>query len=115
MTLLQELPNSRRVECEADDLGLKLMSRACYDPEKAPGLWQRMREAQGGKDGGAFAAMLSTHPLSKDREETLQKAVPAARIIRDAANCPPKSMITNWQRQMGGGLTRGGEGRITAI
>lgn len=36
---LMSLPNSRRLEVEADDLGLKLMSRACFDPEEAPKLW----------------------------------------------------------------------------
>jgi Zn-dependent protease with chaperone function len=37
--LLLSLPNSRKVETEADEIGLQLMSRACFDPSKAPSLW----------------------------------------------------------------------------
>ena len=39
MTLLLSLPNSRKVEVEADQIGLQLMSMACFDPQKAPLLW----------------------------------------------------------------------------
>lgn len=37
--LLISLPNSRAVEVEADRIGLRLMSAACFDPRKAPSLW----------------------------------------------------------------------------
>ncbi|KAG6824386.1 hypothetical protein H0H93_002090, partial [Arthromyces matolae] len=33
--LLVELPNSRTQEYEADKIGLRLMSKACYDPKAA--------------------------------------------------------------------------------
>jgi len=38
-TLVLSLPNSRKVETEADEIGLQLMSKACFDPRKAPSLW----------------------------------------------------------------------------
>jgi len=39
LNLLLSLPNSRKVEMEADKIGLQLMSMACFDPTKAPLLW----------------------------------------------------------------------------
>jgi predicted Zn-dependent protease len=36
------LPYSRRQESEADQIGLVLAARACYDPHAALGVWQRM-------------------------------------------------------------------------
>jgi predicted Zn-dependent protease len=33
--ILYELPGDRRVELEADAIGLRLMSKACYRPEAA--------------------------------------------------------------------------------
>ncbi|KAJ2567208.1 metalloendopeptidase, partial [Coemansia sp. RSA 1836] len=44
--LLLELPNSRQCEQEADQLGLFLMAKACYDPAQAVALWQRMKAAE---------------------------------------------------------------------
>ncbi|KAF8335338.1 peptidase family M48-domain-containing protein, partial [Cantharellus anzutake] len=35
LTLLLTLPNSRTQEAEADSIGLKLMSKACFDPAEA--------------------------------------------------------------------------------
>lgn len=39
LQLLLSLPNSRKVEMEADQIGLRLMSMACFDPTKAPSFW----------------------------------------------------------------------------
>jgi Zn-dependent protease with chaperone function len=39
LNLLLSLPNSRKVEMEADQIGLQLMSMACFDPTKAPSFW----------------------------------------------------------------------------
>jgi predicted Zn-dependent protease len=35
-----KMPFSRKMETEADLIGLKLMAKACYDPHAAIGLWQ---------------------------------------------------------------------------
>ncbi|KAI9142122.1 peptidase M48 [Paraphysoderma sedebokerense] len=34
------LPFSRKMEVEADEIGLMLTAQACYDPREAIGLWQ---------------------------------------------------------------------------
>ena len=39
------LPYSRKHESEADYMGLIYLARACYNPDEAPKLWERMIEA----------------------------------------------------------------------
>lgn len=82
------LPHSRAQEQEADTLGLRLMSHACFDPRAAPLVWQRMTEQKEEKDDW-WLQSFSTHPLSKERMEHLQALIPAALKIRDQnKECP---------------------------
>lgn len=84
--LLWQLPNSRGAETEADRIGIELAARAGYNPEAAPGLWKKMMQASGEK--GRFD-LLSTHPASESRMETLAGLVPAMRpIYAEAARNP---------------------------
>lgn len=69
------LPFSRSHESEADYIGLILMARACYDPREAPKLWERMKQASGGKAPQEFA---STHPSPETRITDFQKHMPEA-------------------------------------
>ena len=39
LNLVMNLPNSRKIESEADELGLRIMSQACYDPHEAVYFW----------------------------------------------------------------------------
>lgn len=41
-----ERPGSRKMESEADYLGLLMMAQACYDPNAAVGFWERMSKAE---------------------------------------------------------------------
>lgn len=59
------LPNSRRSESEADYIGVRLMSRACYDPRESTRMWERMSEAE--KSSSRIPGFLSTHPPNKKR------------------------------------------------
>jgi predicted Zn-dependent protease len=59
--LLFGLPMGRRMESEADYIGLMMMAEACYDPREAVGYWQRMSQLQG-EGGFEVPEMLSTHP-----------------------------------------------------
>ncbi|KAJ2699476.1 metalloendopeptidase [Coemansia sp. IMI 209128] len=83
-TLLLELPNSRQCEQEADQLGLYLMAKACYDPEQAVALWQRMKAAE----LSSPPQFLNTHPSTDSRIENIRKLIPQANMKREAANCP---------------------------
>ena len=65
-----QLPHSRAMELEADDVGTLYMARAGYDPRAAVRLWKRMKAM---KDGaGGQPAFLSTHPTDDKRIKRLQ-------------------------------------------
>jgi len=62
-------PFGRKQETEADYLGLIFSSLSGYDIRESVGLWERMRDANKGKEPPQF---LSTHPSSKNRIENLK-------------------------------------------
>ena len=69
-----QLPYSRTHELEADELGLYFMAMAGYDPQTAPGFWEKM-EAGGGERPPEF---LSTHPDPSNRISNLKRVMPKA-------------------------------------
>ncbi|MGM0634520.1 MAG: M48 family metallopeptidase [Bacteroidota bacterium] len=69
------LPFSRKHETEADEIGIKLMAIAGYDPEEASELWKRMAQAS----GGGTPEFLSTHPSPDSRIENLKRLAPDAK------------------------------------
>jgi metalloendopeptidase OMA1, mitochondrial len=80
------LPFSRNHESEADHIGLVLMARACFNPEEAVHLWERMGEASSGQPP-EFA---STHPSHETRIQQLQAWMPEA-LAEKAKNCSTTS------------------------
>ena len=73
------LPYARAHETQADEIGLMLAAAACYDPNQAIGLWERMSEASGGQAPPEFS---STHPNPGTRIQTLQGLMPKAMEVR---------------------------------
>lgn len=73
-------PYSRSAETEADEVGLLLMARAGYNPQAAPGLWVKMKNASTNQ-GGVLAALGSTHPSDDDRQANLKRLLPEAMKI----------------------------------
>lgn len=69
-TSLGILKFSRKHESEADELGLYFMAMAGYNPQEAPGFWERM---SAGSDGEAPKEFLSTHPSHSTRISDLKK------------------------------------------
>ena len=57
------LPYSRKLEFEADDVGLELLSHAGYDPQQAILTWEIIDKTPG------LFEWLSTHPVGKSRYE----------------------------------------------
>jgi predicted Zn-dependent protease len=78
------LPFGRKQESEAEEIGLKLMARAGFDPRAAVQLWRNMQKSTG-KGPPAF---LSTHPSHQQRIRDLEGRIPAVLPLYQAANKP---------------------------
>ncbi len=85
------MPFSRRHESEADELGLRLMADAGFDPRASLALWQNM-SAQGGARPPAW---MSSHPSHGQRVQGLQARMDDALARYEQArqagrtpNCP---------------------------
>lgn len=75
----RSLPYARRQETQADEMGLLLAAAACFNPEEAIPLWERMDQASGGRAQPEFA---STHPNPGTRIANLQALMPKAMAYR---------------------------------
>jgi predicted Zn-dependent protease len=63
---------SRDDEREADDVGLKIMADAGYDPREAPKIWaQLIREEEADEDKRTPVIFFASHPAPEERLETL--------------------------------------------
>ncbi|KAJ4497381.1 peptidase family M48-domain-containing protein [Lentinula lateritia] len=71
---LLELPNSRLQEREADLIGLRLMSKACYDPKASPAMFARLGQLQSQASRGGFSSpeFFNTHPSSESRVREIE-------------------------------------------
>lgn len=74
------LPYARKQESQADEMGLMLAAAACFDPQEAIPLWERMGQASGGEAPPEFA---STHPNPGTRIQNLQALMPKAMEYRE--------------------------------
>ncbi|KAJ7308676.1 peptidase family M48-domain-containing protein [Mycena albidolilacea] len=79
--VLHSLPHSRALETEADTVGLKLMSRACYDPAAAPRVFEDMSRLEKGSQVPSF---FRTHPPTADRVAHLKTLLPESYNIYNA-------------------------------
>lgn len=66
------LSNGRDDELESDDLGVKFMIRAGYDPEEMIGVMEILKEAAGPNRVPEFQ---STHPDPENRIEKIQESI----------------------------------------
>jgi predicted Zn-dependent protease len=79
------LPYSRKHEKEADELGLYFMAMAGYNPQEAPGFWQRMLDKSKGQQRPP--EWLSTHPNPQSRIRDLNRHMDKAmEYYRNAGN-----------------------------
>ncbi|KIK68794.1 hypothetical protein GYMLUDRAFT_153513 [Collybiopsis luxurians FD-317 M1] len=90
--ILLELPNSRTQEREADLIGLRLMSKACYNPAAAPEMFARLGQLEAKFRSPEF---FNTHPSSQSRVMDLEQRLGEAYSIL-AAN----PMCAGVQEQM---------------
>lgn len=72
LSTITHMSFSRKMEIEADYLGLILMARAGYDPFTAFAFWERFSKIHGENDS-YIASWFSTHPSDKERILELKK------------------------------------------
>ena len=97
LQLAVTLPNSRKTELEADRVGLRLMSLACYNPREAIAFWQRMEEQAGSPRSSRSFEFISTHPSHYARIESISSWIPEALQYRTEAGCD-SSIEGFWSR-----------------
>ncbi|HEX7049295.1 MAG TPA: M48 family metalloprotease [Longimicrobiales bacterium] len=85
------LKYGREDESQADELGLRYMTAANYDPREMPGVFEMLGRVSQAAGGGRVPEWLSTHPAPENRYERITARVAAmpqdfgdARIERDA-------------------------------
>ncbi|VDC06658.1 unnamed protein product [Peniophora sp. CBMAI 1063] len=82
-SLIMNLPNSRKKELEADQVGLRLAANACFDPKAAPEVFERLGELER-KMGMSGMDILQTHPASDKRVQALKARLPEGYSILSA-------------------------------
>lgn len=81
--LALNLPNSRTMESEADQVGLSLMAAACFDPKAAVPFWEKMGRA----DKANVPELMSTHPSDMTRVRNITGWMDDAVAKYDNAGC----------------------------
>ena len=61
----------RKMESEADAIGLTLAARACYNPGAAVSVYQILGGEEAKQGGDHMPSMLRTHPMSSARIEAV--------------------------------------------
>lgn len=83
------LPQSRRLEHEADRVGLQLMTDACYDPGAISAIFQSLEHNLEDERKTIIGPFFSTHPFLSDRLHALKPNVSSLQI---AYKCDFKSL-----------------------
>ncbi|XP_077963918.1 metalloendopeptidase OMA1, mitochondrial isoform X1 [Gasterosteus aculeatus] len=81
-------PFSRKLEAEADVVGLQLAAKACADVRAGPVFWQQMEIREQLTGESSVPEWLSTHPSHKNRFTQLDSLLPQALALRDSCSCP---------------------------
>lgn len=79
---LVQLSYGRDAELEADEVGLRIMARAGYDPREAVAFWRRMGQLSG---GGGQIEFLSTHPSNANRIAQIEGLLPSVLPLYQAS------------------------------
>ncbi|XP_047444307.1 metalloendopeptidase OMA1, mitochondrial [Mugil cephalus] len=86
--LLFRRPYSRKLESEADQVGLQMAAKACADVRAAPVFWQQMEIRDQLTGEPTIPEWLSTHPSHRNRFTQLDRLIPEALELRDNCVCP---------------------------
>ncbi|XP_026161283.1 metalloendopeptidase OMA1, mitochondrial [Mastacembelus armatus] len=81
-------PYSRKLEAEADQVGLQLAAKACADVRAGPVFWHQMEIRDQLSGEPTFPEWLSTHPSHRNRITQLDRLIPQALDLRESCACP---------------------------
>ncbi|WAR24414.1 OMA1-like protein [Mya arenaria] len=79
---------SRDMEIEADNLGFKLATRACFDVRESERVWADMSVVDDLLGTRKTSQWNSTHPSNENRVKYFQKKMPEALKLRLECGCP---------------------------
>ncbi|ELU06397.1 hypothetical protein CAPTEDRAFT_112381 [Capitella teleta] len=86
--LMLHLPYSRALETEADEVGLQLVAKACYDVRQSSVFWNVMAlQSELPGQEGQIPEWLSTHPNHENRASRLDELIPEAIELRNKCKC----------------------------
>ncbi|XP_028818519.1 metalloendopeptidase OMA1, mitochondrial isoform X1 [Denticeps clupeoides] len=88
MQFMFERPFSRRLEAEADQVGLQLAAKACADVRAAPVFWQQLELVEELHGEPPLPEWRSSHPSHQNRAKQLDRLVPQALELRANCMCP---------------------------
>ncbi|XP_043555230.1 metalloendopeptidase OMA1, mitochondrial isoform X3 [Chiloscyllium plagiosum] len=81
-------PYSRKLEIEADEVGLRLAAKACIDVRASSVYWQQLELMKIVSGTFQIPEWFSTHPSNDHRVERLEKLIPEAIKLREECSCP---------------------------
>uniref|UniRef100_UPI00398F3471 metalloendopeptidase OMA1, mitochondrial n=1 Tax=Pristiophorus japonicus TaxID=55135 RepID=UPI00398F3471 len=81
-------PYSRKLEIEADEIGLRLAAKACVDVRASSVYWQQLELVKIVSGASQIPEWFSTHPSNERRVEHLDKLIPEAIKLRENCSCP---------------------------
>lgn len=84
------LPYSRKLETEADVIGLLFAARACYHPAAGPDLWSHFDNSIPEEE--RISQYQSTHPPSEQRTKVLNSMLPMAMSLWKDSECDKMRM-----------------------
>lgn len=88
INIMYNLPYSRVLENEADEVGLKLAAKACIDIREAVVFWATMRTLTEMHLLPPELPWISSHPSHGDREKKLNEEMTKAIELRKDSGCP---------------------------
>ncbi|XP_041862351.1 metalloendopeptidase OMA1, mitochondrial isoform X2 [Melanotaenia boesemani] len=86
--LIFSRPYSRKLEAEADEVGLQLAAKACADVRAGPVFWQQLELVDRLTGEPTLPEWLSTHPSHRNRSSQLGRLIPQALELRESCVCP---------------------------
>ncbi|XP_078801759.1 metalloendopeptidase OMA1, mitochondrial [Oryzias latipes] len=86
--LMFQRPYSRKLEVEADQIGLQLAAKACADVRAGPVFWQQLEITDRLSGELTLPEWLSTHPSHRNRTAQLDRLIPQALELRESCLCP---------------------------